>query len=98
MSNVLTQTIVYLLLLFIGYGFKKAGIFKVEDSDFLKSVILYITMPAAAVNGLKRPGTADVFSVVLPDRLCDMQPAHGSGDVCVAKVGCIRETFVFVQL
>ena len=53
MSNVLTQTIVYLLLLFIGYGFKKAGIFKVEDSDFLKSVILYITMPAAAVNGLK---------------------------------------------
>lgn len=53
MSNVLTQTIVYLLLLFIGYGFKKAGIFKVEDSDFLKSVVLYITMPAAAVNGLK---------------------------------------------
>ena len=53
MSNVLTQTIVYLLLLFIGYGFKKVGIFKVEDSDFLKSVILYITMPAAAVNGLK---------------------------------------------
>ena len=53
MSNVLTQTIVYLLLLFIGYGFKKAGIFKVEDSDFLKSVLLYITMPAAAVNGLK---------------------------------------------
>lgn len=53
MNNVMTQTIVYLLLLFIGYGFKKAGIFKVEDSDFLKSVILYITMPAAAVNGLK---------------------------------------------
>lgn len=53
MSNVLTQTIVYLLLLFIGYGFKRAGIFKTEDSDFLKSVILYITMPAAAVNGLK---------------------------------------------
>ncbi|MBM6854611.1 hypothetical protein H6B11_10660 [Mediterraneibacter glycyrrhizinilyticus] len=53
MSNVLTQTIVYLLLLFIGYGFKRAGVFKVEDSNFLKSVILYITMPAAAVNGLK---------------------------------------------
>lgn len=53
MSNVTTQMIVYLLLLFIGYGFKKAGIFKVKDSDFLKSVILYITMPAAAVNGLK---------------------------------------------
>ncbi len=53
MNNVLTQTIVYLLLLFLGFGFKKAGIFKVKDSDFLKSVILYITMPAAAVNGLK---------------------------------------------
>ena len=53
MSNVLTQTIVYVVLLFAGYGFKKAGIFKVEDTDFLKKVILYLTMPAMAVNGLK---------------------------------------------
>ena len=53
MSNVFTQTVVYLALLFLGYGFKKAGIFKVEDTKFLKSVILYITMPATAVNGLK---------------------------------------------
>ena len=35
MSNVLTQTIVYVILLFAGYGFKKAGIFKVEDTDCL---------------------------------------------------------------
>ena len=48
MSNVLTQTIVYVILLFAGYGFKKAGIFKVEDTDFLKKVILYLTMPAMA--------------------------------------------------
>ena len=53
MDNVVTQTIVYVLLLLTGYSFKKAGIFKVEDSAFLKSVILYITMPATAVNGLK---------------------------------------------
>ena len=53
MSNVRTQTIVYVILLFAGYGFKKAGIFKVEDTDFLKKVILYLTMPAMAVNGLK---------------------------------------------
>ena len=53
MSNVFTQTVVYLALLFLGYGFKKAGIFKVEDTNFLKYVILYITMPATAVNGLK---------------------------------------------
>ena len=53
MSNVLTQTIVYVILLFAGYGFKKAGIFKVEDTDFLKKVILYLTMSAMAVNGLK---------------------------------------------
>ena len=53
MSNVLTQTIVYVILLFAGYGFKRAGIFKVEDTDFLKKVILYLTMPAMAVNGLK---------------------------------------------
>ena len=53
MSNVLTQTIVYVILLFAGYGFKKAGIFNVEDTDFLKKVILYLTMPAMAVNGLK---------------------------------------------
>lgn len=53
MSNVLTQAFVYLLLLGVGYGFKRVGIFRVEDSAFLKSVILYITMPATAVNGLK---------------------------------------------
>lgn len=53
MSNVLTQTVVYVILLLTGYGFKKAGIFKTEDTDFLKKVILYLTMPAAAVNGLK---------------------------------------------
>ena len=53
MSNVLTQTVVYLALLFIGYGFKRKGMFKVEDTKFLKSVILYITMPATAINGLK---------------------------------------------
>ena len=53
MSNVRTQTIVYVILLFAGYGFKKAGIFKVEDTDFLKKVILYLTMSAMAVNGLK---------------------------------------------
>lgn len=53
MSNVLTQTIVYVILLFAGYGFKRAGIFKVEDTDFLKKVILYLTMPAMAVSGLK---------------------------------------------
>lgn len=53
MGNVLTQTVVYVLLLAVGYGFKKAGIFKPEDSAFLKSVILYITMPAVAINGMK---------------------------------------------
>lgn len=53
MSNVLTQTVVYVALLFLGYGFKRAGVFKIEDTKFLKSVILYITMPATAVNGLK---------------------------------------------
>ena len=61
MSNVLTQTIVYVVLLFAGYGFKKAGIFKVEDTDFLKKVILYLTMPAMAVNGLKDLGLQPSF-------------------------------------
>ena len=53
MSNVITQTIVYLALLFVGYGFKRKGIFQVRDTEFLKKVILYLTMPAVAVNGLK---------------------------------------------
>ena len=53
MNNVITQTIVYLSLLFLGYGFKKAGIFKLKDTEFLKKVILYLTMPAVAINGLK---------------------------------------------
>ena len=53
MGNVASQTIVYAALLFLGYGFKRLGIFKTEDAGYLKSVILYITMPAAAVNGLK---------------------------------------------
>ena len=53
MNNVITQTLVYLSLLLIGYGFKKAGIFKVQDADFLKTVILNVSMPAVAVNALK---------------------------------------------
>ena len=53
MSNVITQTIVYLALLFVGYGFKRKGIFQIRDTEFLKKVILYLTMPAVAVNGLK---------------------------------------------
>lgn len=53
MSNVLTQALVYLVLLFVGYGFKRKGLFRVKDTGFLKKVILYLTMPAVAVNGLK---------------------------------------------
>ena len=53
MQNVLIQTVVYVTLLGLGFGFKKAGIFRVEDSAFLKSAILYLTMPATAVNGMK---------------------------------------------
>lgn len=53
MQNVLIQTVVYVTLLGLGFGFKKAGIFRVEDSTFLKSAILYLTMPATAVNGMK---------------------------------------------
>lgn len=52
MNNALTQAAVYLALLAAGYGCKRAGLFRVEDSDFIRSAILYITMPAVAVNGL----------------------------------------------
>ena len=40
MGNVLTQAAVYLTLLALGYGFKRAGIFRTSDAGFLKSVIL----------------------------------------------------------
>ena len=53
MGNVLTQAAVYLALLAAGYLFKRAGVFRQQDAGFLKSVILYITMPAVAVNWLK---------------------------------------------
>lgn len=67
MGNVLTQAAVYLTLLALGYGFKRAGIFRTSDAGFLKSVILYVTMPAVAVNGLKdlvlRPSFAWCFAI-----------------------------------
>ena len=80
MSNVLTQTIVYVILLFAGYGFKKAGIFKVEDTDFLKKVILYLTMPAMAVNGLKGSGTSALFSVVFSGRVRYQHHSYAGGN------------------
>ena len=70
MSNVFTQTVVYLVLLFLGYGFKKAGIFKVDDTKFLKSVILYITNMIStnffSLYATQRLGISDQYLAVFP--------------------------------
>ncbi len=53
MSPVLTRTFLYTIVLLMGYLGKKAKLFHPSDSRFLSSVILYITLPCAIVNGFQ---------------------------------------------
>ena len=53
MSPVLTRTFLYTIVLLMGYFGKKAKLFQTSDSRFLSSVILYITLPCAIVNGFQ---------------------------------------------
>ncbi len=69
MSPILTRTFLYTIVLLMGYFGKKAKLFQPSDSRFLSSVILYITLPCAIVNGFQgvilSPALAASFGVGL---------------------------------
>ena len=50
MSEVFIWAAVYLTVMFLGYIFKRIGIFKAEDRKLLSNIILYITLPAMLVS------------------------------------------------
>ena len=53
MSPVLTRTFLYIIVLLMGYVGKRTNLFRTSDSRFLSSLILYITLPCAVVNGFQ---------------------------------------------
>ena len=73
MSPVVTRTILYTIVLAMGYTGKRAGLFRTSDSRFLSSLILYITLPCAIVEGFQgvtlSPALAASFGVGLAANL-----------------------------
>lgn len=53
MSPIMTRTILYTLVLLIGYIGKQCGLFQVSDRRFLSSLILYVTLPFAVIKGFQ---------------------------------------------
>lgn len=50
-SAVLTKIFIYISILSIGFIGKKLGVFKREHTKFLNTIICYITLPSAIING-----------------------------------------------
>lgn len=54
MNNaIVTKIFIYVAILLIGFIGKKIGAFKREHTKFLNSIICYITLPAAIINGFQ---------------------------------------------
>lgn len=53
MENILTKSVGYIILIFLGFCGKKIGIFVVEDRIVLSKVMLYITMPCMFISSFK---------------------------------------------
>ena len=50
MEELLTKSVGFLLLIALGFGGKKVGLFRVEDRFVLSKVMLYITMPCLFIS------------------------------------------------
>lgn len=53
MSPIFTRTILYTIVLLMGYIGKQCGLFRTSDRRFLSSLILYITLPCAVIKGFQ---------------------------------------------
>ncbi len=53
MSAILLKAGGFILIILIGYLFKRIGIFSVNDSQFLTKLIMRVTLPAAIISGFK---------------------------------------------
>lgn len=53
MGAILLKAGGFLLIICLGYGFKRWGIFTLDDSQFLTKLIMRITLPAAIITGFQ---------------------------------------------
>ena len=49
MENVVLKAIAFVFIIALGYGLKKAGVFKRADYKMMSRVVLNITLPAAVI-------------------------------------------------
>lgn len=53
MLTVLMKACAFLLMICLGYGFKKCGLLRADDSRVLIQIVVNITMPAALISGFR---------------------------------------------
>lgn len=53
MLTVLIKTFAFLLMICMGFGFKKCGVLHADDSRVLIKIVVNITMPAALISGFR---------------------------------------------
>ena len=52
-DKILEKIFIYVVILLAGYIGKRLGVFKKEHTKFLNTIICYITLPAAIINGFQ---------------------------------------------
>jgi predicted permease len=52
-EKILEKIFIYVVILLAGYIGKRLGVFKKEHTKFLNTIICYITLPAAIINGFQ---------------------------------------------
>lgn len=65
MGTVLLKAATFILIIAIGYEFKRRNIFSVEDSNFLGKVIINITLPAALIVSFKDVKTSNSLLIAI---------------------------------
>lgn len=50
MQQVFLQTAIYIGTMLLGYGLKRAGVFRIEDRKVLGNLIIYVTLPALLIS------------------------------------------------
>lgn len=50
MLNILSRAISFIVIILIGFSFKKVGLFKKEDFKVISKTVIYITLPCSIIN------------------------------------------------
>lgn len=64
-EKIISKIFIYVAILLIGYVGKRVGVFKKEHTKFLNTIICYITLPAAIINGFQNVTLTPILFVGL---------------------------------